>query len=368
LPRGINRVQLAYIRHYQNTAHAILEIPIRQHIFHWVFPQSLSQELFDLCMQPATFSKRKLHKLLAYGVMRSGGLNVKNIVFNLAHNGFMTPNYGDFFNKKNSKVIFMVHDLIPINHAEYCGAMASRRHFIRISNVLQQAHGIIANSEATLIELKDFAQKYSLPSPPMIAAPLASGLDYAHNIPSRSRPLADPYFVLLGALEARKNHVLLLEVWKYLWKELGNKTPKLVIIGQCGYGYENASAFLERCQSLQGCIVQHTSCTDEQLFNYIEHAQALLFPSIVEGYGLPIVEALSLKTPVIASDLPVYKEFAGNIPEYLSPIDGKAWLHTLRDYATDCESRNRQLQRLQHFKAPSWGEHFTKVQKFITEI
>lgn len=369
LPRGINRVQLAYISHFKHEAHAVIEIPIRQRIFHWALPQAISQDLFDVCLQPTVVNKHQLIKVVAKGILTSRTQATNNLLFNLAHNGFMTPNYGNFFNKKKTKLIFMVHDLIPITHAEYCRPVASQRHFQRICNVLQQAHGIVTNSEATLIELKQFSTKHNLPSPPMVAAPLASGLESSPSeIQQSSRPLAEPYFVLLGALEARKNHLFLLEIWKNLREQLGDNTPKLVIIGQRGYGYENAAAVLERCSSIQNFITHHHSCGDEQLFNYIQHAQALLFPSMIEGYGLPIAEALLLKTPVIASDLPVYQEFAGNIPEYISPIDGKAWLETIVDYAQNGQRRQQQLQRIQNYKAPTWEEHFQKVNGFMKEL
>jgi glycosyltransferase involved in cell wall biosynthesis len=101
----------------------------------------------------------------------------------------------------------------------------------------------------------------------------------------------------------------------------------------------------------------------------LHHAQALLFPSFVEGYGMPLVEALALGVPVIASDLGAFHEIAANIPDYIDPLDGLRWAERVMDYAQpNSESRAMQLQRMAHFKTPSWGEHFVKVDGLLARL
>lgn len=96
------------------------------------------------------------------------------------------------------------------------------------------------------------------------------------------------------------------------------------------------------------------------------YARALLFPTFTEGFGLPLIEALSLKVPVIASDIPVFREIAGDIPDYLDPIDGKGWMEYIENYMLENSSlRQRQLDRISNFKIPLWDEHFAKVDAFI---
>jgi glycosyltransferase involved in cell wall biosynthesis len=82
-----------------------------------------------------------------------------------------------------------------------------------------------------------------------------------------------------------------------------------------------------------------------------------------------LVEALQSGTPVIASDLPVFREVAGDIPDYLDPLDGTAWLTQILRYASpDSPERQSQLQRMAGFRAPSWSAHFTAVDALIDDL
>jgi glycosyltransferase involved in cell wall biosynthesis len=116
-------------------------------------------------------------------------------------------------------------------------------------------------------------------------------------------------------------------------------------------------------------VVEHATCGDEELVNILRHARALLYPSFIEGFGLPIAEALSLGAPVIASDLPVFREFAGDVPEYVDPLDGRRWRELIEDYARpDSARRAAQIKRVPMFTAPTWAQHFEKVDQLVAEL
>ena len=95
----------------------------------------------------------------------------------------------------------------------------------------------------------------------------------------------------------------------------------------------------------------------------------MLFPSFVEGYGMPLIESLMFGTPVIASDLTVFKEVAGDVPEYLSPVDGIGWMKAVVDYSHNSSMRRQaQLLRVSKFKVPTWDEHFAAVQRLLDQL
>jgi hypothetical protein len=75
-----------------------------------------------------------------------------------------------------------------------------------------------------------------------------------------------------------------------------------------------------------------------------------------------------LGAPVIASDLAVFREVAGDIPQYLNPIDGIGWLNAVDEFAFSDAQRNQQLSRLQNWQAPSWHDHFQKFDALMHQV
>jgi glycosyltransferase involved in cell wall biosynthesis len=175
-----------------------------------------------------------------------------------------------------------------------------------------------------------------------------------------------PYFVVLGTIEPRKNHLLLLALWRHLAKQLGEKTPQLVVVGRRGWECEQVVDMLERCKAIHLHLLEVNNATDEQVVSLLKGARALLMPSYAEGFGMPVQEALALGTPVISSPLPAIREFAGEIPDYAEPHDGMRWEELIRSYAVDSSpERQAQLERLKSFKDMTWPEHFALVEEFL---
>jgi glycosyltransferase involved in cell wall biosynthesis len=233
-------------------------------------------------------------------------------------------------------------------------------------NVLRFSHGIVTNSRDTLERLSDFAKSVSLPMPPVLVAPLAPGLSRA--VPA-ARPIKEPYFVILSTIEPRKNHLMLLQLWRRLREENGENTPRLVIIGQRGWECENVVDLLERSEQLRGFVYEFPRCSDTDLATYLHHAQALLFPSFVEGYGMPLIEALAAGVPVVASNLAVFREFAADIPEYADPLDAQRWLALIKEYSSQTSTqRVAQLARLRAFQVPTWDGHFALLESLLMEL
>jgi glycosyltransferase involved in cell wall biosynthesis len=183
-------------------------------------------------------------------------------------------------------------------------------------------------------------------------------------------PLAQPYFVILGTIEPRKNHWLLLHLWRELVAAHGaGRVPHLVVIGQRGWECENVVDLLERCDSLKGVVHEVSGAADAEVARYLRHACALLFPSFAEGYGMPLVEALMLGTPAIASPLEVFREIAADIPDYLDPLDGPGWARLVLDYAAPGSVRREaQRQRMRAFQMPTWERHFERVEGLLGRL
>jgi len=362
---GIDRVCLAYVARFGDRAQAILQWGSWRRIV----PHRESQELFALLMRPGNHFARDATAIIARACIppwpSQHGLG--RMYFNLGHTGLDHPGLVPWLRRTHQRPVYLVHDLIPITHPEYCRAGEAQRHIRRLQVILRTGAGVLANSQATLNDLCGFAKAHELPCPPAVVAPLGTAaLDFDRDLPA---PLNHPYFVVVGTIEPRKNHLLLLNVWRQMIAETGNRTPHLVVVGQRGWECENVVDLLERCSALGGFVHELADCSDALMARYVAHARALLFPSFTEGYGLPLVEALMLGTPVIASPLAAFNEVAGTVPEYLDPLDGPAWAKAVRDYTfADHPRRTAQLQRMRDFRVPTWNNHFHHVEALLERL
>ncbi len=295
---------------------------------------------------------------------------VGSLYLNVGHTGLDKSGHARWLKRSGVRPVYFVHDLIPLTHPEYCRPAEPAKHLLRMDSLLGNAVGVIGNSRDTINELAVFAAvRDASHLPPMLVAPLGAE-PIAPQSSGNSRILPTrPYFVMLGTIEGRKNHLLILTIWAELARRLGHNCPQLIIIGQRGWECEQAVDMLERCEAIHGHVIELSRCDDASLHAYMRGARALLFPSFVEGYGLPLVEALGCGTPVIASDLAVFRELAGSIPDYLSPVDGLGWARAIEEYAHPMSlSRAAQLQRLAGWQSPSWSRHFDLVDRWLAQL
>jgi glycosyltransferase involved in cell wall biosynthesis len=229
--------------------------------------------------------------------------------------------------------------------------------------VLETASGIIANSQATLDDLGRFASEQKLAVPPMLAAWLGGTRFSELPKPEKAEPAT---FLVLGTIEGRKNHMLLLDIWRRLAKRMGEQAPRLVVVGQRGWQAEEVFAALDGDPQLRARVSEVNRCSDDRLAELFASARALLFPSKAEGFGLPLVEALSAGLPVIASDLPVFREIGCGIPLLLDPDDSAAWEAAILDFARpESAARAAQLEKIASYCPPGWVSHFAAVEEWL---
>ncbi len=212
------------------------------------------------------------------------------------------------------RVVLMVYDLIPLRQPEYCAPLVSVIFGAWLRRMLPIVDAVICISQATESDLKDYAAKAGLTLPP--TGHFRLGCDPARRASVNtvrteiahflSQPGAS--FAAVGSFEPRKNYAWLLEVFEKLWSQ--GRNHRLLIAGR-----RTADG-----QGLVNKLIQHPEqgkrlltildASDQELDHVYAHARALLFPSLAEGFGLPLVEARTRGCPVIGSDLPVFRELA----------------------------------------------------------
>ncbi|NVM75103.1 glycosyltransferase involved in cell wall biosynthesis [Duganella sp. SG902] len=253
---------------------------------------------------------------------------------------------------------FLVHDLLPVLRPEFFPVGADAVHGAWLHCAAGMADRMICISAAVADELRDWLAAEHAPRIPPLAvlhhgADLAAGAHAATtDAPAPELPLlrqlaGTPIFLMVGTIEPRKGHLQALEAFDQLWRD-GVKVH-LVIVGNEGWKALPASerrtipAIVERLRSHpQGGQQLHwlQGLDDQALQQVYRASSCLLQPSEGEGFGLPLIEAVSHGLPLLVRDIPVFREVAGANASYFSGMDGASLARAVADwlalYAQGC--------------------------------
>ena len=261
--------------------------------------------------------------------------------------------------------VFMLHDTIPIDYPEHVPVTSRDYHHRMIANAARYARGLIVTTRAAESDIRRELEKNGRADIDIAAAPLPPSTAFLEADVPDGGIAGPPYFVICGAIEPRKNHLLLLNVWRELVRRDGEAAPRLVIVGRRWNTGSEAVRMLERSPSLSGHVFEIAGLSTPGLVRLLKGAHGLLMPSFAEGFGLPIVEALSLGTPVIASSIPAHLEAGGPFATYLSPIDGIGWMHAIREHIRGNAAKRQALRR---YSPETWERYFQRIEPFVLSL
>jgi glycosyltransferase involved in cell wall biosynthesis len=270
--------------------------------------------------------------------------------------------------RKDVKPVFMLHDVIPIEYPEYCSPRSSQLHGQMLASTARHAAGVIVTTIAAGESIKRELARRHRTGLAMVAAPLPAQPLFSEPASPDPALRNIPYFVVTGAIDPRKNHLLLLNVWRELVRQEGANAPKLVVAGSRFRTSDAVAVMLERCEAIRDHVLEISGLTTPGLRQLLAGARALLMPSHAEGFGIPIVEALALGTPVIASDLPAHQEAGGPDALYLSPDDGPGWLAAIRMHAAGPNAPCAARTRAASAKPWTWRDYFLRIDPFVSSM
>lgn len=318
--------------------------------------------------------RRRLQAETALRVLRSGGverLPEGTIYLHTSHLRLDRPERFDWlYGRRDIRPVFFVHDLIPISHPEYGRPGEAARHALRMETVARHAAHVLVNSGDVGARFTDYAHRLGLGAKPVTAVPLGvepvfSGAPGAADLPGLARAV----FLVCGTIEPRKNHLLLLNLWRDLAERMGRETPRLVLVGRRGWEIENVADMLDRCPALRPHVSEVVGLSTHGLAALMRGATALLMPSFIEGYGLPVVEAAASGLPVVASDIPVHREIGEPFAHFLDPLDGPGWRQAVQALSEPGSGLRAELSdRLSGYEPPRWSAHFDRVDAALADL
>jgi glycosyltransferase involved in cell wall biosynthesis len=265
--------------------------------------------------------------------------------------------------------VFFIHDLLPLQMPEYFRPAEYPRHARRMKRLARLGRAAIVSTAAVRDALSRHLAALGRTDMPILVAPLPPDPIFAKRSAFEPPTNRHPYFLMCGTIEPRKNHLLILQIWRDLVAALGEAAPKLVLVGARGWENELIVDMLERCPGLRGHVIEASGLPTPSVKRLMLGSRALLMPSFAEGYGLPIVEALAAGVPVIASDIPVFREIGGGRLMTIDPTDGPGWRDAIHAFADkDSPQRAAYLAKLEGYSPPDWPGFFGKIEAFLDDL
>lgn len=250
-----------------------------------------------------------------------------DIFFGLDLSKFLIQQNKKFLDKmfKNDvKIWFFVHDLIPILYPELMSKSFNISEFQKWVETVVNYTGIIANSKATMDSVKKW-----LEDNPNVPYNKELQFKYVHlgsdfntsknNLNNLHQNDDSTSFLMVSTVEPKKNYPQVLKAFEQLWNEDFN--VKLTIVGRKGWNSdETAKMIINSKQFGKKLFWLNNGISDEELAKQYEDSNAVIIASLAEGFGLAIVEGAAYNKPIIARDLPVFKEIAGDNAFYFSGL------------------------------------------------
>jgi glycosyltransferase involved in cell wall biosynthesis len=150
--------------------------------------------------------------------------------------------------------------------------------------------------------------------------------------------LPERYFLAVTTIEPRKNLVTLLDAFKQLNIHSNMSCPPLVIVGRKGWNFDDILAYMGE---LEGKVVFPGHVSDDELVALYQMATCLVFPSLYEGFGLPVLEAMMAACPVITSSVSSLPEVAGDAALFVDPLNAEDITFAMQKILHDESLRSR---------------------------
>jgi alpha-1,2-rhamnosyltransferase len=260
--------------------------------------------------------------------------------------------------REGARVIALVYDLLPLEAGHPYYEPLARAFRAWLEWMVAVADGAIAISATTKAALAEFARPrrdaFSIEAFRLGAeldgggTALGARASGPHPGYAGLRPASGsgaPLFLMVGTLEPRKNHDLVLDAFETLWAE--DSPARLEIVGRAPW--PPLLARIRGHRELGARLIHRDDADDRALADLYERATATICASSGEGFGLPAVEALARGCPVLASDIPAFREVSGAWCQYFA-LDRASLAAALR------EATAGSLPRPRGFTWPTWEE------------
>lgn len=335
-----------------------------EHEFYFLFDRPFSDEyLFAKNITPVLVSPPARHPFLWYWWFEK---SIPKVLREYKIDLFISP---DGYASLNTEVpqIITIHDLAFEHYKKHTPFLVGRyyRHFV--PKFCRKAATILAVSEFTKQDIK---KRYGVDEKKIEV--VYNGFDFeSQETRVRSQTAEDknpisktPYFIFVGAVHPRKNVLGLLKAFEY-FKTTFSHTHKLLIVGRKAWMNRELEQFLNQMK-FKDDVLWISNVEHKKVIQLTQESFALVYPSLFEGFGIPVIEAMSLGVPVITSNVSSLPEVAGNAALLVNPNDTNEIANAMNLLITN-EGIRKDLMAKGKIRAQdfSWDESARKVVEII---
>lgn len=272
-----------------------------------------------------------------------------------------------FVSESGARCVLACYDTVPLLFPEYCVRPKFDRlfqqHFVDVAHTADRVFAISDNSKR---DLENFWQKADLATalPEVVALPLASisapevlpplELDSFNRV---SEVLSGgDYALYVSSFESRKNHRLLISVWRDLFLEMGDRCPRLVLVGMSGWGTEDLADEIRRMAAFRAKkIIWLTGISDAMLQHLYKNCAFTVFPSLYEGWGLAATESMAFGKACVVATGSSLEEATQRLMPTLHPLDFHGWKSIIARLSSDIAYRQSlEIAIHKHYQARTW--------------
>ncbi|MGX5804682.1 glycosyltransferase family 4 protein [Bradyrhizobium sp. Arg314] len=259
-----------------------------------------------------------------------------------------------------AKLIVLLNDIIPIQFPDWYKPHDVRRFTDYVNLAIRLADRFILTSKRVTADVEEHAARLGIHLPALKHVPL--GCDSARKSKADGR-LPDGletgrYILFVSTIEPRKNHSLLMDVWRRLVLDgtVAHGGMKLVFVGRGGWMVDGILAKLHSHPDYGKSLIHLDNVDDGTLSLLYRNSAFCVYPSLYEGYGLPPVEALAYGKALIASTGGAIAEVVGPLGLCLDPLDVEGWEDAMRRWIASPEARASYEAKAGEFVARSWEQ------------
>lgn len=262
--------------------------------------------------------------------------------------------------KTNIFVVQILYDIVPVHMPEFCVPGMNVRFPKFLLETAWTADLVYCISDSTLLDIKSYYENHKLPMPDLHRIKLGSDSVQGHiaRLTPPGNLQSNKFVLYVSTIEPRKNHITLFHVWRNLYQTNRNELIPLVIVGRHGWNSGDLVTMIKAAEHLfPDYIKMMMEVPDAELEWLYQNARFTVYPSLYEGWGLPVAESLARGKFCIASNTSSVPEAASGFADLIDPLDLPAWTRTILHFlANSQELSQREAIIKAHYREVSWAE------------